>query len=257
MRKTACDQFYNKKREYYSQFKDQMTLNMEKKISLCEQAEALKDSTDWKKTSEQLINLQKEWKETGPVSRKKSEQIWNRFRTACDYFFDNKEKNFGGIDPQYIENLKKKQELIQEIQSYNPSDNRDENSEALKQFFSRWNELGFVPFKEKDKIQEAFRAVIDAKFPGGQRGPRRQGGHQSGNRNQRNVDPVQAERERLIQKFHKKESEIATYENNIGFFASSKNADVLLKGVNKRIEEAKAELKEIEDKIKSIDNQID
>lgn len=255
--RAACDQFYNKKREYYSQFKDQMTLNMEKKISLCEQAEALKDSTDWKKTSEQLINLQKEWKETGPVSRKKSEQIWNRFRTACDYFFDNKEKNFGGIDPQYIENLKKKQELIQEIQSYNPSDNRDENSEALKQFVSRWNELGFVPFKEKDKIQDAFRAAIDAKFPGGSRGPRRQGGHQSGNRNQRNVDPVQAERERLIQKFHKKESEIATYENNIGFFASSKNADVLLKGVNKRIEEAKAELKEIEDKIKSIDNQID
>lgn len=254
--RAACDSFYNKKREYYSQFKDQMSQNMDKKISLCEQAEALKESTDWKKTSDLLIALQKEWKETGPVSRKKSEQIWNRFRSACDYFFDNKDKNFGGVDPQYVDNLMKKRSLIEEIKSFATSGDREADNNILKQFYSRWNEIGFVPFKEKDTIQNEFRAAVDDKFPGSSKG-RRVGGYQSSGRNQRNVDPLHAEREKLIQKFRKKESEIATYENNIGFFASSKNADVLLKGVNKKIEEAKAELKEIEDKIKSIDNQVE
>jgi hypothetical protein len=254
--RAACDSFYNKKREYYSQFKDQMSQNMDKKISLCEQAEALKESTDWKKTSDLLIALQKEWKETGPVSRKKSEQIWNRFRSACDYFFDNKDKNFGGVDPQYVDNLMKKRSLIEEIKSFATSGDREADNNILKQFYARWNEIGFVPFKEKDTIQNEFRAAVDDKFPGSSKG-RRVGSHQSSGRNQRNIDPLHAEREKLIQKFRKKESEIATYENNIGFFASSKNADVLLKGVNKKIEEAKAELKEIEDKIKSIDNQVE
>ena len=251
--RAACDQFYNRKREYYSQFKDQMTRNMEQKVALCEQAEAMKESTDWKKTTEDLINLQKQWKEIGPVSRKKSDQIWNRFRAACDYFFDNKEKNYGGVDPQYVENLNKKLALIEEIKAYESAD-RSADAEAMKDFTARWNEIGFVPFKEKERIQALYKEAMDSKFHGLSRGRR---GGRDGSRGQKEVNPVRAEREKLVQKFRKKESEIATYENNIGFFASSKNADALVKEFTKKIEEAKAELAELEEKIKEIDNQFE
>ncbi len=245
--RAACDQFYNRKREYYSQFKDQMTRNMEQKIALCEQAEAMKESTDWKKTTEDLINLQKQWKEIGPVSRKKSDQIWNRFRSACDYFFDNKEKNYGGVDPQYVENLNKKLAIIEEIKAYEPED-RASDAEAMKEFMNRWNEIGFVPFKEKEKVQAMFKEALNSKFHGVSRS-RRGGGKET--------NPLRTEREKLVQKFRKKESEIATYENNIGFFASSKNADALVKELSKKIEAAKAELAELEEKIKEIDNQFE
>ncbi len=248
--RAACDQFYNRKREYYSQFKDQMTRNMEQKIALCEQAEAMKESTDWKKTTEDLINLQKQWKEIGPVSRKKSDQIWNRFRSACDYFFDNKEKNYGGVDPQYVENLNKKLAIIEEIKAYEPED-RASDAEAMKEFMNRWNEIGFVPFKEKEKVQAMFKEALNSKFHGVSR-LRRGGG-----KPQKETNPLRTEREKLVQKFRKKESEIATYENNIGFFASSKNADALVKELSKKIEAAKAELAELEEKIKEIDNQFE
>ncbi|MBR5610226.1 MAG: DUF349 domain-containing protein [Bacteroidales bacterium] len=248
--RAACDQFYNRKREYYSQFKDQMTRNMEQKIALCEQAEAMKESTDWKKTTEDLINLQKQWKEIGPVSRKKSDQIWNRFRSACDYFFDNKEKNYGGVDPQYVENLNKKLAIIEEIKAYEPED-RASDAEAMKEFMNRWNEIGFVPFKEKEKVQAMFKEALNSKFHGVSRSRR------GGGKPQKETNPLRTEREKLVQKFRKKESEIATYENNIGFFASSKNADALVKELSKKIEATKAELAELEEKIKEIDNQFE
>ena len=247
--RAACDQFYNRKREYYSQFKDQMTRNMEQKVALCEQAEAMKESTDWKKTTEDLINLQKQWKEIGPVSRKKSDQIWNRFRAACDYFFDNKEKNYGGVDPQYVENLNKKLALIEEIKAYESVD-RASDAEVMREFTARWGEIGFVPFKEKEKIQAQYKEAMDSKFQGMSRSRR-------GGKGQKEVNPARSERERLVQKFRKKESEIATYENNIGFFASSKNADALVKELSKKIEAAKAELAELEEKIKEIDSQFE
>ena len=154
--RAACDTFYSRKREFYSDFKNQMQDNMDKKIALCEQAEALMESEDWKKTSDLLIELQKQWKEIGPVSRKKSEQIWKRFRAACDSFFEKRDKHFGSQDSQFEENLKKKIALIEEVNNYQPAEERAENFEALKAFQVRWNEIGFVPFKEKNKIQEAF-----------------------------------------------------------------------------------------------------
>lgn len=251
--RSACDQFYNRKREYYSQFKDQMTRNMEMKVALCEKAEAMKESTDWKKTTEDLIDLQKQWKEIGPVSRKKSDQIWNRFRAACDYFFDNKEKNYGGIDPQYVENLNKKLALIEEIKAYESVD-KYTDGEAMRDFMNRWNEIGFVPFKEKERVQAMYKEAMDSKFHGMSRSRR---GGKDGGRGQKETNPLRSERERLVQKFRKKESEIATYENNIGFFASSKNADALIKELNKKIEAAKVELAELEEKIKEIDNQFE
>ncbi len=255
--RAACDQFYNKKRDYYSKFKDQMSVNMDKKIALCEQAETLKDSTDWKKTTDQLIALQKAWKEIGPVSRKKSEQIWSRFRAACDFFFDNKEKNFGGVDAQYVENLKSKQSLIEEIKSFVPSGNRDADAESLRGFMSRWNEIGFVPFKEKEKIQELFNNTLSETFPNFRPGRRTQRDNNRGPKRGSSISPVRSERDKLLLHFRKIESEIATYENNMGFFATSKNADLLINELNKKIEVAKKELQEIEDKIKSIDNQFE
>lgn len=254
--RAACDKFYNRKREFYADFKEQMSGNMEKKIALCEQAEAVMDSTDWKKTTDYLISLQKQWKEVGPVSRKKSDQIWARFRAACDHFFDNKEKNFGGIDPQYVDNLRTKQDIIDEIGAYVSSGDLREDERAARAFADRWNAVGFVPFKEKEKIQEAYRTAMSEKFPdfrvsaGGGRGKATRGG-----RGRVDASPARQERDRLLQKFRKLESEIATYENNIGFFASSKTADSLVKEFQKKIDAAKEELAALEEKIHQLDSQ--
>lgn len=253
--RAACDKFYNRKRDFYVEFKEQMTSNMDRKIALCEQAEAVMDSTDWKKTTDFLITLQKQWKEIGPVSRKKSDQVWARFRAACDHFFDKKEKNYGGIDPQYVENLNAKQAIVDEVNAYVSSGDLREDEKAARAFADRWNAVGFVPFKEKDKIQEAYRSAMSARFPdfrisGGGRGKASRG---RGPRLE--TSPARQERDRLLQKFRKLESEIATYENNIGFFASSKKADSLVKEFQKKIDAAKEELAELEEKIHQLDTQ--
>ena len=254
--RAACDKFYQRKKEFYVEFKEQMTSNMEKKIALCEQAEAVMDSTDWKKTTDYLISLQKQWKEIGPVSRKKSDQVWARFRAACDHFFDNKEKNFGGIDPQYVDNLKAKQAIVDEIGAYVLSRNLRDDEKAARAFADRWNSIGFVPFKEKENVQEAYRSAMAEKFPdfrisgGGGRGRAPRGG-----RGRVETSPARQERDRLLQKFRKLESEIATYENNIGFFASSKKADSLVREFQKKIDAAKEELAALEEKIHQLDSQ--
>ena len=252
--RAACDKFYGQKREYYSQFKDTMTDNLSAKIALCEQAEALKESTDWKKTTDKLINLQKQWKEIGPVSRKKSDQIWTRFREACDFFFDNKEKNQGGQDVPYYDNLKKKRELLDEIKGYVLVGDQKEDMQAFRDFNARWQEVGFVPFKEKAKIAQEFKQVMSDIFVDF-RIPRNIGRFQRSDSPAREVNSARSERDRLVQKFRKKESEIATYENNMGFFANSKNATSLLVEMEKKIELAKQELLDIEQMIKNMDNQ--
>ena len=244
--RAACDAFFARKREFYSDFKSQMQDNLSRKIELCEKAEALKDSTDWKKTSDDFIELQKQWKEIGPVSRKKSEQVWKRFRAACDAFFDNREKNHGNQDSEQVENLEKKRSLIEEVKAYSV-EGRDDAREALRAFQARWNEIGFVPFKEKGKVQDAFRNAINEKFA-----EIREGAGRFSNRVDRTV---RTERDRLVQKFVKKEQEIATWENNLGFFAKSKNAEALLKDMQKQIDQAKEELSELEEKIKEFDRE--
>lgn len=254
--RAACDKFYNRKRDFYIEFKEQMTSNMEKKIALCEQAEAVMDSTDWKKTTDYLISLQKQWKEVGPVSRKKSDQVWARFRAACDHFFDNKEKNYGGIDPQYVDNLKAKQAIIDEINAFVPSGDVREDDKAARGFADRWNAIGFVPFKEKEKIQESYRTAMTEKFPDFRVAGTGRGRAQRGGRGVRTeMSPARQERERLLQKFRKLESEIATYENNIGFFASSRKADSLVREFQKKIDAAKEELVALEEKIHQLDTQ--
>lgn len=256
--RAACDNFFARKRDFYVEFKSVMQENIDKKIKLCEEAEALQDSTDWKKATDQLINLQKLWKESGPVSRKKSDQIWKRFRAACDHFFENKNKHFGTQDVEFDKNLEAKLALIEEIKNYvSESDSADLT--AFKDFQKRWESIGFVPFKMKDKVSEAYNSALSEKFGDvknqlSERRPRRSNRQERGNRQDR---APRSERDRLIQKFVKIEQEIATYENNIGFFAKSKNADALLEGLRKKIDVAKEELKQIEEQIKVIDNQVE
>jgi len=244
--RAACDEFFNRKRDYYAAFKDQMQDNLARKVELCEKAEALKESTEWKKTAEEIIELQKQWREIGPVSRKKSEQIWKRFRAACDEFFNNRDKHFGSQDSEQVENLNKKRALIDEIREY-AVEGRDEAREALRGFQERWNAIGFVPFKEKTRIQDAFRKAMNEKFA-----EFRDGGSRYADRTER---AVRSERDRLVQKFMKKEQEIATWENNMGFFSQSKNAEALLEELNKKIDIAREELAKLEEDIKEFDRQ--
>ncbi|MBR0255887.1 MAG: DUF349 domain-containing protein [Bacteroidales bacterium] len=244
--RAACDEFFAKKREFYSDFKSQMQENLTRKLELCEKAEALKDNDDWKKTSEAFIELQKQWKEIGPVSRKKSEQVWKRFRAACDAFFDNRDKHFGNVNSEQTENLQKKRALIDEIRAFEV-EGKEEAREALREFQERWNAIGFVPFKEKARIQDAFRKAVSEKF-----GEFRESAGRFAGKAERTV---RSERDRLVQKFMKKEQEIATWENNMGFFASSKNAEALLEELNKKIDIARQELAQLEEEIKEFDRQ--
>ena len=245
--RAACDKFFTRKREYYSQFKDSMNENMEKKLSLIEQAEALKDSKEWKKTTEALIALQKQWKEIGAVPRKKSEQLWKRFRAACDEFFNERDKN-AKPENDFYGNLKAKKALVEEINEYALSGDAAADREAARAFADRWQGIGFVPFKEKDAIQASYTEAMKAKFPDfSPRGPRQGGGNVGRGGGSRK--PL-SEKDRLVQQYNKLQQDIDTYENNIGFFSTSKNSAPLIQKMQERIDAAKQELKDLEAKIR-------
>ena len=240
--RAACDKFFGRKREFYAGYKENINSNLEKKIALCEAAEALKDSTEWKKTAARLIELQKQWKEIGAVPRKKSEQLWKRFRAACDAFFNERDKN---VKPEndFYGNLKAKQRLVEEIRSFELSGDEDENIDAMNDFMQRWQEIGFVPFKEKDGIAKSYKDALQDKF----------GDLASKARKSRYAKSPKTEKERLVQKYLKKEQDITTYENNIGFFAMSKNSEPLIRQMQDRIAQAKKELEELEKQIRALD----
>ena len=237
--RAACDKFYGRKRDFYNEYKDSINANLEKKIALCEAAEELKSSTEWKKATDQFINLQKQWKEIGAVPRKKSEQLWKRFRAACDEFFAERDKN-AKPENDFYGNLKAKQRLIEEIKAYELK-NDESDAAAMQDFQKRWQEIGFVPFKEKDNIAQAYREALNAKFPNTGRGANRRG---------RGGKPALSEKDRLIQKYNQLEQDIVTYENNIGFFSMSKNSEPLVKQMQDRIAQAKEELKALADQIR-------
>ena len=240
--RAACDKFFARKREYYSQFKDSMNENMEKKLSIIERVEALKSSTEWKKTTEAIIALQKEWKEIGAVPRKKSEQLWKRFRAACDEFFAERDKN-AKPENDYYGNLKAKKALIDEIAAYEPKDPEADQA-AAQEFAEKFRNIGFVPYKEKESIQKAYSDAMRAKFP--DYSPR--AGRSAGRGPVVARKPV-SEKDRLVQEYNKLQQDIVTYENNIGFFSASKNSEPLIQQMRERIEAAKRELKELEAKI--------
>ena len=252
--RAACDKFFTTKKQFQSDFKEQMAQNLAKKEELCAQAEAVMNSEDWKKTSDILINLQKQWKEIGPVAKKKSEQVWNRFRAACDTFFDNKEKKQGGKNNEMLENLAAKKALIADIEAYQAGDDKAVDAEALKSFQARWREIGFIPFKQKDKIQNAYNQALADKFGAEalERGRRNGGERQRGAA----ARPM-TEKDRLVAKYTSLEQDIATLENNIGFFAKSKGADKLIDEFKAKIEAAKAELSSLKEQIKAIETKED
>ena len=236
--RAACDDFYGRKREFYTDYKDSMNANLEKKIALCEAAEALKTSTDWKKTTDQFISLQKQWKEIGAVPRKKSELLWKRFRAACDEFFAERDKQ-AKPENDFYGNLKAKQAIVEEIKAYELKGNASDQ-EAMRQFQARWQEIGFVPFKEKDKVAQAYKEALAAKFP---KEPRR--GRVA-------AKAPKSEKEILIQKYNQLEQDVITYENNIGFFSMSKNSEPLIKQMQERIAQAKAELNDLAAQIRAL-----
>lgn len=235
--RAACDAFYGRKRDFYSQYKDSMNENLDKKLAIIEKAEALKESKEWKKTTDLFIEMQKEWKEIGAVPRKKSEQLWKRFRAACDAFFDAKAKE-GKADNEFYANLKAKRALIEEIQAFEGSDEA-----AMQDFAARWQAIGFVPFKEKENVAKAYAEAMKAKFPSF--GARPQRGGRAGA-----PKAPKSEKDLLVDQYKALQQDIVTYENNIGFFAQSKNAEPLIKQMQERIDAAKQQLKELEGKIR-------
>ncbi len=239
--RAACDKFFERKRASLTEFKDSMNANLEKKMAIIEEAESLKTSTDWKATTDRLIELQKQWKEIGAVPRKKSEQIWKRFRAACDEFFtarDNRPAGQGNLSA----NLAAKQALIEEIKAF------EGDESAAAEFAKKWNEIGFVPFKEKDAVNAAYREAMAEKFPGfGGRGQRRQGG------SQRPSGKPMNEKDKLKEQFNALQQEIQTYENNIGFFSLSKGAEKLKAQMQEKIDAAKERLDALKVKIRDLE----
>lgn len=257
----ACDKFFSTKAEFYKSIKSNLTQNLEQKKLLCEKAEAIKDSTDWKEAGDQLVQLQKEWKTIGPVAKKYSDDIWKRFITACDYFFEQKNKNASGQRSVEMQNLDKKKELIAKITGFEKTGNAAESLAALRALAAEWNALGHVPFKEKDKIYKEYRAALDAQFEklNIDVSQRRLETFRNNLKDMtsKGDNKLYREREKLVRAYEHLKSEIATYENNIGFLSiASKKGDGMLKEMERKIETLKEECKLLEQKISLIDDQM-
>jgi hypothetical protein len=255
----ACDSFFNRKREYYGVFKEEQNNNLQLKIDLCIQAEALRESNEWKKTTEELIALQQRWKEIGPIHHKQSEKVWKRFRTACDTFFERKSKHFSEVDSSFGANLQKKQDLIRQIEDFQITDNAEECLLRLKDFQRNWAEIGFVPLKDKDDIQEKYRQAINKKFDS----LRIDDNHRHILKFKTKLEEylekpngmqrIRQEREKFITRLKQLESDIVLWENNIGFFARSRNAETMIRDVETKIESSKKNIELLNRKISMID----
>ena len=254
--RTACDRFFEAKRQFYAGMKTEMEHNLQLKNELCEAAEALQMSEEWKKTTDELIALQARWKEIGAVSRRYSDQVWKRFRAACDKFFERKAAHFSDVDGQYEQNLVRKQALLDEMAA---ADVKEGGFEMIKEFQRRWSEIGFVPIKRKDEIQKRYKECVDTLFSV-LRGSERD---RSMSRFREKVSAFKAsgdrrirtERDRLYNRVKQLESDIALLENNIGFFAKSKNAEALVADVRAKIDRAREEMAAAVEKVKLIDKQ--
>ncbi len=261
--RAACDTFFQKKSEFYKSIKESMDANLEKKKQLCEKAEALKDSQDWKETTDKLIALQKEWKTVGSVSRKYSDAIWKRFVTACDYFFEQKNIHFSSQKTEEIENLKAKKEVIEKIKAVDESLPSTEAIAKIREFMSEWNNIGFVPFREKDKIYKEYREAVDKHFDRLKvdESERRLQSFKSNLSEMTGKDKSKGkilnEREKLMRTYERLKNDIQTYENNIGFLSvSSKGGGGLVKEMSRKIESLKEELELILKKIEVIDENL-
>lgn len=257
--RVACDKFFNAKRDFYSKNKESQNINLQMKTELCLEAETLKDSTDWKKATQDFINIQKKWKEIGPVPRKQSDIIWKRFRAACDYFFEKKSGHFTGVDNEQAENLRLKEELIAEVSDFKTTGDVSEDLALLKNYQRRWTEIGHVPIKKKDDIQNRFRDAINRLYDSlKMEGDKRnlfsfRSKMTNFNESSRGQGKMRAEREKYMSRLKQLESDLILLDNNVGFFAKSKNAESLIIEVNKKIESTKKNIEQLKDKIRVID----
>jgi hypothetical protein len=254
--KTCLDTFFANKKEFFDKLKDQQMNNYNLKVELCMQAEAAKTSTDWKKTTNDLIRLQDEWKKIGPVPRKHADKIWKRFRSACDVFFTAKTGYFSNIHTHEEENLKKKQELLKKIKEYTFGENKNENLQALKELQRQWTEVGHVPIREKETLQNEFRSLVNQHLDKLKISEVEMTAVSYQSRMDAMKSDPQArkllgrERDNLMVKISKLRDDINLWENNIGFLAKSKNAAILKEEFEKKIDKAKDELKVMEAKLK-------
>lgn len=256
--KTYLNGFFAAKKKFFGEIKEEQTENYQKKLAICVEAEALQDDTNWKRTTEKLINLQKEWKNIGTVPRKYSDAVWKRFRKACDKFFEAKSQHFKNLVKLEVENAKLKTELIEEIKSADFDDNKSENMELIKSFQRKWHEIGNVPRKDMEKLNKAYREAIDTqldKFDISRVDFKNSGFKEKIHSMKENVDNYQLNRERYsIQKsLEKLQEDVLLWENNIGFFSNSKNANVLKLEFENKIKRAKADILSLKEKLKIID----
>lgn len=262
--RAACDVYFQKKAEYYKVVKGEMEKNLDLKKALCEKAEALKDNTDWKETTDKMIALQKEWKTIGSIPRKHSDAVWKRFITACDYFFEQKNKNFVSQKSVEQTNLAAKKELIEKISALDESLGTEEAVALLKDYMAEWNAIGYVPFKEKDSIYKKYYEAIDNQFDRLKidKDDRRMQAFRSSISDmasgERGKGKLFGERDKLMRTFERLKSELQTYENNIGFLnISSKGGGGLVKEMERKIERLKEEMALIVKKIDAIDENLE
>lgn len=259
--RAACDAFFNKKAEFFKTVKESMNENLEKKRALCEKAEALKDSTDWKNTADVLVKLQKEWKTIGPVAKKHSDAIWKRFIAACDYFFEQKNQAGASQRTEEQANLEKKRDIIARLEAIGEETDADTAIDEVRNLMKEWNAVGFVPFKEKDKVYKQYHALVDKLF---ERYNLSQSSKKLSNfRNTLNniqeggTQTLYREREKLMRAYENMKSELQTYENNLGFLnAASKKGNSLLTELNRKVEKLKADIDLVKEKIKAVDESI-
>lgn len=252
----ACDEFFALKAEFYKKTKEMFVANLERKLQLCEQAEALKDSTDWRKTTDALVALQKEWKTIGPVAKRHSDEVWKRFIAACDHFFEQKKQQFQDVHAVERDNLKAKREVIAAINAALEAEDVEAAAQTVRDLMARWNSIGHVPYRDKDKVYADYREAVDRAFEKlDMKGTRASLANYETTLSQMSgTDKVSHEREKLVRAFEQKCSELKTYENNMGFFnAQSKSGNSLLREMERRIQHIKDEIALLEQKIKLID----
>lgn len=258
--KSTLDKFFTQKKEYFQQIKDTQMQNYNQKLNLAIQAEGIASRTDWKQATAEMLNLQSEWKTIGATPRKYSDQIWKRFRAACDKFFEAKSNYFNNIQEIEAENLRKKEELIQKILTHEFSDDRNANMEALKEYQNEWIAIGFVPKKEKDRIYTEYREALNKRFADLKISAEDMRHNRFRNKidnilNNPNAEKmIDKEKNFLKNKLTQLKEDISLWENNLGFFSNSKNAEIITAEFRKKIEAAKEEIKDLEYKIKMMNN---
>ena len=255
--RAACDDFFGRKATYFRTLKDQFKENAEKKRALIEKAKALQDSTDWKSTSDKLINLQKEWKTIGVVPKKLGDQLWEEFLTTCNKFFEARKEAGAGAHSEERDNLAKKRDVIARLKAA-AEEAGDDLQERVQKLIEEYQAIGHVPFKEKDKLYEEYHAVLDKLYKDlNITVARRRLSKFKDNLKQvaeRGENALDNERARLMRQYEQLKSEVQTYENNLGFLnASSKKGNSLIDEMNRKVQKLKDEVQLVRDKIKAID----